>query len=227
MKRKQPAVQYDLHVFDEKDLVRALSDLENTLIEHRIGLIIIDSIAALARLESASYSGRSVRRFCSVPGDTTAPTQPNPTRAPTLARTHHLFQQAAQLKRLADLFNLVVLVTNQVTGAGYMDSFVDDGVDGCRPLQFCAIDTLSVNHLTLPCDTDCGDDEDDSPSESTSAALDPSHIAMGVRAVTHGDPMIIQGTSHSLAMDPGLNQSTTKGSGEVLTFRDGLMFLHG
>lgn len=71
-----------------QDLVTALENIESTLIERRIGVLIVDSIAALVR-NDFTRSGAE--------------------------RSSALVAQAATLKRISDVFNLAVLVTNQVT----------------------------------------------------------------------------------------------------------------
>ena len=72
------------NVEDTHDLTKYLENLEPILIERKIGVLVIDSIAALARLDFES------------------------TRSGGAARGNVLVGQAASLKRLADAYNLVV-----------------------------------------------------------------------------------------------------------------------
>ncbi|GAB4819790.1 hypothetical protein N2152v2_006836 [Parachlorella kessleri] len=75
-------------------LMQCLQSLETLVIDHAARLIIVDSIAALARSDYGAGAG---------PGSTLAD------------RQALLSQQAARLKQLAETFRIPVLVTNQVT----------------------------------------------------------------------------------------------------------------
>ena len=74
------------------ELLARLEGLESTIIELNVKLVIIDSIAALARAEYGG-SGR------------------------TAERQELLGEQASRLKALAEAFRIPVIVTNQVTTA--------------------------------------------------------------------------------------------------------------
>jgi RAD51-like protein 1 len=71
------------------ELLHVLESLEATIIDHHVKLIIIDSVAALARAEHAAGG--------------------------IAERQRNLGQQASRLKYLAESFGIPVLVTNQVT----------------------------------------------------------------------------------------------------------------
>lgn len=112
----------------------ALQSLESAIIDHRVRLIILDSVASLARADFAPGSlverqrmlGRQVRlgvargrhptRFCAgrsagvLHGSLQAPAPPSPPPAPPPPR------QASRLKYLAEAFRIPVLVTNQASG---------------------------------------------------------------------------------------------------------------
>eukprot|EP01032_Pedospumella_encystans_P010568 gene10568-12343_t len=88
-----------------KHLQEELTELQSTVISQNISLIVIDSIAALARKEG--FNERDKELF--------------------------FITQASQLKKLAELCNCVVLATNQVTPSGsanpsdlYGDAIHDD-----------------------------------------------------------------------------------------------------
>ena len=71
-----------------KELLNEILALEETVISCNVKLIVIDSMAALVRKEGTSQAEKDAV----------------------------LFQQAAELRRIADLCGCVVLVTNQVVG---------------------------------------------------------------------------------------------------------------
>ena len=73
-----------------EQLLNMLNDLEEMMISGKVQLLVLDSVAALVRLDFA-------------------------TRTHIIARQQMLSKQAAQLKYLASTFNIPVLVTNQVT----------------------------------------------------------------------------------------------------------------
>jgi len=73
-------------------LLALLQGLEQTIIEHEVGLVVCDSVAANIRVEFASDKLRE--------------------------RQQALARQASQLKYLAETFSLTALVTNQVMGGG-------------------------------------------------------------------------------------------------------------
>ncbi|CAG9466450.1 unnamed protein product [Pedinophyceae sp. YPF-701] len=76
---------------NSRDLLRRIEDLQGTIIDRDVKLIILDSVAIFARTE---YGRDSVQE-----------------------RQRNLGQQAAALKHLAESFRIPVLVTNQVTTA--------------------------------------------------------------------------------------------------------------
>lgn len=78
--------------FSSAELLQLLKSMEEVVIEHRVQLLIIDSIAVFVRAESGQ--GNSADRQVI------------------------LAQQASILKRLADRCQISVIVTNQVAGAG-------------------------------------------------------------------------------------------------------------
>jgi RecA/RadA recombinase len=99
------------------------------LIEHRVGVLVLDSIAALARndfhhQDDNSSSIASIGQHHINPNSRAAASSSSSSNTNHLgassysssssSRANALTAQAAALKRLADTFNLVVLITNQV-----------------------------------------------------------------------------------------------------------------
>eukprot|EP00613_Pedinella_sp_CCMP2098_P080830 CAMPEP_0171939756 /NCGR_PEP_ID=MMETSP0993-20121228/36585_1 /TAXON_ID=483369 /ORGANISM="non described non described, Strain CCMP2098" /LENGTH=497 /DNA_ID=CAMNT_0012581669 /DNA_START=49 /DNA_END=1542 /DNA_ORIENTATION=+ len=117
-----------VEVDESLDLMEQLENLETLLLDHNVGLILLDSIAALARKDfhkgpptkgpasedSLARDSRSASSSAAESGSA-AGFGSGTGLLGTAARANALVAQAAQLKRLADAFNLVVLVTNQVT----------------------------------------------------------------------------------------------------------------
>uniref|UniRef100_A0A7S3PN31 RecA family profile 1 domain-containing protein n=1 Tax=Aplanochytrium stocchinoi TaxID=215587 RepID=A0A7S3PN31_9STRA len=75
---------------NSKQVLKQLQGMEAVIISNKVGLVLVDSIAALVRLD---YS----------------------TRSRIVARQRMLSKQASQLKYLANAFSIPILVTNQVS----------------------------------------------------------------------------------------------------------------
>ncbi|KAK3093286.1 hypothetical protein FSP39_013652 [Pinctada imbricata] len=73
-------------------LIKRLENLEEEIISHKVKLIVVDSIASLVRKEYTNCGGNRLAE-----------------------RTNFLSRQAALLKNLAEVFNIPVVVTNQIT----------------------------------------------------------------------------------------------------------------
>jgi RecA/RadA recombinase len=91
-----------------------LDSLEETIIENNVKLIVVDSIASVARKVCAQHSGLRYRTtasaaqlFCQITQDFDD--------GGVMRRQAQLAAQASTLKRLAENFNIPVLVSNQVT----------------------------------------------------------------------------------------------------------------
>ena len=213
-----------LELDKSSDLMDKLENLEELLIEKRIGLIILDSIAVLARKDfngdDDGRSGARKRKWRST-SDATMP----PNEGPSIKKSHHeqrngnavgvsssvsgniaranaLVSQAAALKRLADAFNLVVLITNQVTSSfGATSNASDIQTPLCPP----PMQPKPVEGGLLPAPPrhlkPLG-------SEVEPAAL-PSLLTTAPAQLT-----LISGTSNALAMSdaPGFEMAT--GGGE-------------
>jgi len=155
-----------ISVDSSADLLQRLDSLETILIEQRIGLIVIDSIADLVRKDAASKSS-SVSHS----------KRPKHSDSQHESQAHvqsHLISIAATLKKLADIFHLVVLITNQVTGNYQLDGRKgsdDDEINSHSqaPAQLTLI-SGSSNNLAMFSQT------------STPSSIPPS-IALGANVV--------------------------------------------
>lgn len=99
-----------LHYFpvgSSAELMRVLEQLEVLIIERRVRLVVLDSAAALVRKE---YSRHSI-----------------------VERQRLLAKQAALLKRVAEIFGIPVVVTNQMTTCRPVNSASSDQVLGPQP----------------------------------------------------------------------------------------------
>ncbi|PNH08874.1 DNA repair protein RAD51 2, partial [Tetrabaena socialis] len=93
------------------ELESMLMTLETVLLRHRARLVIVDSIAALARTEY----GKTTEASASAAAAVASTSFPAPRLGSIMERQEVLGRIAAQLKLLAESLRIPVLVTNQVT----------------------------------------------------------------------------------------------------------------
>jgi RecA/RadA recombinase len=129
-----------LRANDSSELRRIVENLESTMSRVQARLVVVDSIAALARRD---FDGSGLR-----------------------ARQAQLSDIAAKLKQLADAYNAVVLVTNQVSGVLADDEGGALPSGMVRPAlgntwSHCVNTRLVLEMTTLEVDTATGHDEDD------------------------------------------------------------------
>ena len=116
-----------------EELQLTLTRLPSRIAQHRIRLVVIDSIAGLFRLEDPTTPHHHPVRW-----PTAAAHSPS-TSPPSLSssRADALFSISAELRRLSHLHHLIVLVCNQVT-------------DRFEPKEFDACDSLSLSRPSSP-----------------------------------------------------------------------------
>jgi len=173
-----------------------LENLEAVLIEHNVGVVLVDSIAALARKDFGHQGGKAAdgRAGAGHGGRGSGGSIKASGVSGTAVRAAALTAQAAALKRLADAFNLVVLLTNQVTAN---------------------MDEQSETHAAAQVNP--GNDEEDGDFDGSVDILGGGRPSRAASSCSQAPAQltVISGSSHSLALAhrPGVPDGSGGGGG--------------